>query len=103
MSECGGPGQQHLETGQARTVEDELRRDVLLLRRKYVVLQPVLQRAVVGDAAQQGHRCVRMRVDEPGHEDGLWPIQPRSAGESTHDVRPRADSDYLFPARSEER
>ena len=47
----------------------ELRRHRLRLGRKDVLLQPVHQRQVVGEAAIQDHRRVRVRVDQAGHDD----------------------------------
>ena len=48
----------------------EARRDVLRLGREDELREPVHERQVVRDAAQEVHRGVRVRVDEPGQDDG---------------------------------
>ena len=63
------PSLDHLEGRQQRSVVDELGRDVLPLRREDVLGQPLLERQVVGDSAQERHGGVRVRVDEAGHHD----------------------------------
>ena len=47
---------------------DEVGRDVASLGRKDEFLQPILQRTVFRQAAEQAHRHVGVRVDEAGHE-----------------------------------
>ena len=59
----------HLERGQPRADAHELRRHGRLLGREDVLRQPVHQRQVVGQAAVQHHRRVRVRVDEAGQDD----------------------------------
>ena len=47
-----------------------------------VVLQPVHQRQVVGEAAHQAHRRVRVRVDEPRYEGVLGQLDTLVIGEA---------------------
>ena len=47
---------------------DEVRCDKPRLARPDLLLEPGLQRHVVGHAPQQRHRSVRVRVDEPGDQ-----------------------------------
>ena len=70
---AGGAAAQHLGDGQRGAVGDEFRADQRRLDRPDVFLQPDLQRQIVGDAAQQRHRIVRMGVDQPGDQHGLRP------------------------------
>ena len=50
-------------------IADELRRHGLGFRREDVLLQPVHQRQVVGEAAVHHHRRMRVRVDQAGQHD----------------------------------
>ena len=56
--------------------------DELDLGGKYVVGEPVHQRQVVGYAAEQGHRSVRMAVDQAREYDSLCGVEgfPRPVG-----------------------
>ena len=65
---AGGAAAQHLGDGQGHAVGDEIRADHRGLDRPDVLLQPDLERQVVGDAAQQGHRVVGMRIDQAGNQ-----------------------------------
>ena len=62
---AGDAAAQHLGGGEARAVEDEVRRGETAFARPDVLLEPHRQRHVVGDAAEQRHRRVRVGVDEP--------------------------------------
>jgi len=55
----------HLGTGQAHTTAAVVAADVGGFGGPDVMLQPVHQRAVVGQAAQQAHRRVGVGVDQP--------------------------------------
>jgi len=55
---------------QARAPLHEVAVDVFRLRGKDEVLEPVHQIAIVGDASEQGHCRVRVRVDESGKDGG---------------------------------
>jgi hypothetical protein len=48
---------------------DELARGELPLDGPHITLKPDVEAQVVGDAAQQGHGDVRVRVDQPGHQN----------------------------------
>ena len=64
-----------------RAVVDEFRRDELALRAaRCARSSQALQRHVVGDAAQQRHRRVRMRVDEAGDQHVLGQRDMRARG-----------------------
>ena len=52
-----------------RAEPDELGADELALDRHHVAHQPDVEPQVVGESAQQRHRHVRVRVDEPRHDD----------------------------------
>src|SRR3546814_188324 len=83
LVDAGGAAAEHLRDRQGDAVGDEVRADHRALDRPDVLLQPDLQRQVVGDAAQQRHRVVGVAVDEAGHQravraaDGLRRIEPR--------------------------
>ena len=63
------PPQEHLGGREARAVQHEIGRDERALVRPDVLLEPDVERKVVGDAAHQAHRGVRVRVDEPRQQD----------------------------------
>ena len=46
------------------------------LHRKNVLGQPFHERQVVRKTAQESHRNMRMRVDQPGHQQGISQIAP---------------------------
>jgi len=69
--ETGDAAAQHFGAGQARAVEHELARYVGGFGRPDVLLQPFLQGQVVGNAAHQAHRGVRVQVDQAGDQDVL--------------------------------
>ena len=59
----------HLPTGKLGTDTHELRVHELHFRGKNVIGQPVEKSEIIGDTAKQGHRRMRMSVDEPRHDD----------------------------------
>ena len=61
---AGDPAAQHFGRGEAGAVVDEIRRHESAFARPDVLLEPDLQRNVVGDAAKEAHRGVGVRVDE---------------------------------------
>ena len=65
---AGDAALQHLGGGEPHAVGDERRRHEARLARPDVPFEPDLQRHVVGDAAEQRHRRVRVRVDQPGQQ-----------------------------------
>jgi len=65
---AGDAAAQHLGAREQRAVVDEFGRHEPALARPDVLLEPGLQRHVVGDAAQQCHRRVRVCVDEAGDQ-----------------------------------
>ncbi len=74
VPEPDGPGPDHLHAGQAGAPVDVLGGQ-LRLGRPDVTLQPLHQRQVVGVAAEEGHRRVRVAVDESGHDRGPAPVE----------------------------
>ena len=96
------PGLDHLERREPRAGADELGRDGLCFGREDVFLQPVHQRQIVGEAAIQHHRRVRVRVDEAWHDhlarrrrssSGRENCAAIAAGVSTADDVPAVDGD----------
>ena len=73
---------QHLGAGGKRAIAHKLGGDMALLGRPDVLLEPAHQRQVVGQPAHQRHRCVRVRVDQPGDEDVLGELDALIAGEA---------------------
>ena len=61
---AGDPAAQHFGRGETGAVVDEVGRHEAGLARPDVPLEPDLQRHVVGDAAEEAHRRVRVGVDE---------------------------------------
>ena len=55
---------EHLRGGEQRSVVDEIGIDEAALARPDRLLEPCLERNVVGDAAKQRHRGMRVRVDQ---------------------------------------
>jgi len=69
VGKAGGPAAHHLGAGQRRTKEAELGVHKLMLHRQDVPVEPHVQAQVVGQTAQDAHRQVPVRVDEPRHDD----------------------------------
>ena len=65
----GGARKQHLRARQGRPDPNVFRRHVRGLGREYDILEPLLQRQVVGQTAKKGHREVGVGVDQPGQDD----------------------------------
>ena len=59
----------HLQRSQPRPRADEVRRHRLRLGREDVLLQPVHQREVVGEATEHHHRRVGVGIDQAGQDD----------------------------------
>ncbi len=94
------PAAQHLGAREQRAVLDEFGRYQAHFHRPDVVLQPVHERAVVGQPAHERHRRVRMQIDEAGNQDmpgqlGAPGAQDSARGlrraGSTSTIRPRSD------------
>ncbi len=78
--EAGHSAAQHLGASQQRAVVDELRRNMLAFRRPDVLVEPLHQGQIVGQAAHQGHGRMRVQVDQPGHENVERQIHRCSGG-----------------------
>ena len=65
-------------------------RHVLGLGGEDELLQPVLQLQIVGDAAEEAHRGMRVGVDQPGREYGVRTVQALLRLEARVDLRLRA-------------
>ncbi len=70
---AGGAAAQHLGDRQGGAVGHELRTDHRRFHRPDMVLQPFHQRQIIGDAAQQRHRIVGMRVDQARQQRRVGP------------------------------
>ncbi len=76
VGERGRARLDHLERREPRPHPDELWRHGRLLRREDVLLEPVHQREVVGEAPVEHHRHVRVGVDETGQHDLAGRVDP---------------------------
>ncbi len=65
VGEAGHAAADHLGAGQQRSQPAKIRRDELTLDRHHEPEQPDVEAQVVGQTAQQRHRDVGMRVDQP--------------------------------------
>jgi hypothetical protein len=86
VGEGGGAGADHLPRREARAPLHELGRHVQAFRRPDVLRQPDHQLHVVGHAAQQRHRDVRVRVDEAGHHDAARGVDRLRGGEARREL-----------------
>ncbi len=71
--DAGRTAAQHFGNCQRGAISYEFRPDHRRFHRPDVLLQPHHQRQVVGDAAQQRHRIMRMRIDQAGHQRSIGP------------------------------
>ena len=71
--------QQHLGTGEPCAQPDRDRIDVAGFGRENVVVEPLLERQIIGQPAEQGHGQMGVQVDEAGHHDAAAGID-RLAG-----------------------
>ena len=69
VGEAGHAGPDHLGAAEPRAEPDEVGTDERPLDRHHVAHQPDVEPQVVGEAAQQRHRHVRVRVDQARHDD----------------------------------
>ena len=69
VGEAGDAGSDHLRAAELRTERDEVGVHELALDRHHVAHQPDVEAQIVGEPAQERHRRVRVRVDEPRHHD----------------------------------
>ena len=67
VGEAGHAGPDHLGAAEPRAEPDEVGADELALDRHHVAHQPDVEPQIVGQPAQQRHRHVRVRVDQPRH------------------------------------
>ncbi len=58
-----------LSTGNQTSQTAKIRRNKFSLNRHHVSHQPHIQTQVIRKSAQEGHRHMRMRVDQTGHQD----------------------------------
>ena len=70
------PPREHLEAREAGAHAHEVLVDVLGLGREDVTFEPVHQVEIVGEAAKENHRGVRVRVDESRQDDPAARIDP---------------------------
>jgi hypothetical protein len=88
-----GAGLDHLERSQPRARAHELGGYGASLRRKDVLLQPLHERQVIGEAAVHHHRRVRVRVDQAGHDDAAPRLDRLAAAELLGDRLGRVHPD----------
>ena len=80
IREGGRPALQHLHRGEQGAPVDEVGGDERGLGREDVVVEPGHQREVVGEAAQQRHRRVAVRVDQAGDDEVAGSVDDGRAG-----------------------
>ncbi len=100
VDERGGARQHHLQARQARAPQYEIRRHVLGFRGEDKFVEPVLQLHVVGDAAEQRHGCVGVRVDQPRHQDVVRAVDMHARLKLFLDVGALAHSHDALAANS---
>ena len=69
VGEGGDAGPDHLGAGELGAERDEVGAHEFALDRHHVAHQPDVEAQIVGEPAQERHRRVRVRVDEPRHHD----------------------------------
>jgi hypothetical protein len=82
---------QHLGARQQGAIMDELRRRMPCLGRPDMILQPLHQRQIVGEAAQQGHRRVRVQIHQPRQQHVLRQVLALARHETAADLGLRHD------------
>ena len=87
--EASDAAAQHLGAGEERAVLHERGRDMLHLRGPDMSFEPAHQRQVVGQAAHQRHRGVRMGVDQPGDQRVLAQVDFLIGGKAVPGVGQR--------------
>ena len=88
---------QHFGDAEHRAVEHEVGRDEAAFARPDVLLEPGLERHVVGDAAQQRHRRVAVRVHEAGDRARGGRARASRAARSGRRRRPRGAIATMAP------
>ncbi len=83
----GDASTQHLETGQSRSPANEFLVHELGLDGKDVILEPVHELQIVGDASQKGHGDVGMGVDQTGEDDAATGIDTAGVGVGFEQLR----------------
>jgi hypothetical protein len=69
VAETGRPTQHHFGDCMARAITNHFGTDPAVLNGPNTLAKPSFQRQIVGDAAEQGHGRVCVRVDQPGDQD----------------------------------
>lgn len=62
-----------------------------MFRRPHVLLEPSVERQIVGDAAEKSHRNVSVSVDETGDHQASGGVDDGGGTVSRRDLRSRAD------------
>ncbi len=96
IGEGGGAGEQHYEGCEAGAPADEIGRNVFGFGGYDVVLQPVLQFQIVGNAAEKRHRRVSVGVDQARREDGVAGVEAVLRLPGTIEIGARAGGDDTF-------
>ncbi len=101
VDERGGAGEHHFEARQARAPQDEIGRYVLGLGRKDEFVEPVLHHHVVGDAAEQRHGGVGVRVDQPRHQNGIRAVEVLARLKLLFDIGALSDANDALAANGD--
>ncbi len=86
---AGDAAAQHFEHAEARSPGDEILGYVASFGGENVFLEPVVEREVVGDSAEQAHRGVRVAVDQAGENEGAARVDDFCGVELRFDFGPR--------------
>src|ERR1700756_4169540 len=61
---------QHFEKTQPRGPDDKILGDVTRFGGKNVLVEPLVEREIVGDTPEEAHSGVRVAIDQAWHDDG---------------------------------
>ncbi len=87
----GRAGADHLGGGDLRPQPAEVRIDEVALDGHHIAHQPDIQAQIVGQRAEQRHRCVAVGVDQPRHQDGVAGVHALGGGVLLQDLGLRAN------------
>ena len=65
----GRSAAQHFEKTQPRSPNHKILCDVARFGRENIFLEPLVERKIIGNAAEEAHGCVGVAVDQSGHDD----------------------------------
>jgi len=88
IREAGCAAADHLRAGQERAIVAEFRADKLAFNGHHISHEPDVEPQVIGQAAQKGHRHVRVGVDQARHDDLTATLDGLSGGIGCRDSLP---------------